>query len=361
MSEIDKNLFVSAHDTIKNSLKKIDLNAERIVFVVDDKNSLMGALSDGDLRRIILKGMDINSSIISVYNKKPVFLKEENFNYEKCKDIFLTLKITVIPVVDEQNIITRVITWDDVFSDKTYKLNNKISDIPLIIMAGGKGTRMAPFTNILPKPLIPIGEKTILELIIDRFLSFGIMQYNLIVNYRGEMIKAYFDSIEKKYELNYVWEKEFNGTAGSLKLLEDSIHDTFIVTNCDIIVKADYADVVNFHKKNNAFVTIISSIQHHKIPYGVIEFENGGVVTGIQEKPEFSFSINTGVYVLQKEALSFIKPDQVFHMTDLIESLIKENKKVVTYPVNENDYVDIGQWEEYHKTVEKFSSTNWYK
>jgi len=151
--------------------------------------------------------------------------------------------------------------------------------------------------------------------------------------------------------VDYVWEKEFNGTAASIKLIENQLPEIFIVSNCDIIVNVDYGDVVKFHNDSDAVLTILSSIQHHIIPYGVIEFKEGGVVTAIKEKPEFSMSINTGVYVLSKNALSYIPDNTFFHMTHLIEALMHDGQKVVTYPVKENDYTDIGQWDEYQKTV----------
>jgi NDP-sugar pyrophosphorylase family protein len=165
------------------------------------------------------------------------------------------------------------------------------------------------------------------------------------------MIKAYFDSIERDYSIGYIWEKEFLGTAGGLAYLKDALNETFIVSNCDIIVKADYADVIRFHKKNNASLTILSSIQHITIPYGVIEYRNGGKVSSITEKPEFSFTVNTGVYIVEPECLKLIRTDGVFHMTNLIESLLRAGKTVLTYPVNNKDYIDIGQWDEYQKNV----------
>ena len=210
---------------------------------------------------------------------------------------------------------------------------------------------MAPFTNVLPKPLIPIGDKTILELIIDEFQVFGIDNFFFTINYRGEMIKAYFDCIEKAYNVNYLKEVAFLGTAGSLKLLPPDFSNTFIVSNCDIIVKADYSDVLEFHRNSGALLTVLSSIQHYKIPYGVIQFEPGGGVTGFEEKPEYSFCINTGVYILDIECLKYIPEGEVFHMTHLMELIMKNGGKVATYPVNENDYIDIGQWEEYRRVI----------
>jgi len=227
-------------------------------------------------------------------------------------------------------------------------------NLPVIIMAGGMGVRMAPFTKVLPKPLIPIGEKTIVELIMEEFARYGASKYFLTINYKGEMIRAYFQGFEHGYEIQYVWEKEYLGTAGSIKLVP-GLDETFIVSNCDILVKADFEEVAAFHSRCGAALTIVSSIQHHKVPYGVVDFTKGGKVVGIKEKPEYSYPVNTGVYFLDKRCLGYIPERRPFNMTDLIESLIKAGEEVFTFPVNEKDYIDIGQWEEYRSAVRALS------
>ena len=168
------------------------------------------------------------------------------------------------------------------------------------------------------------------------------------------MIEAYFKGIERDYEVNFVREEDFLGTAGSLKLLEKTISETFIVSNCDIIVKAHFENVLKLHHQQDASLTILSSVQHYEIPYGVINLKDGGDFADILEKPEYTFTINTGVYVLNKEALQFIPEGSRTDMTDLIKTLIENGKKIATYPVNEREYLDIGQWKEYKKAVNYF-------
>ena len=227
--------------------------------------------------------------------------------------------------------------------------------IPVVIMAGGKGTRMGLYTSILPKPLIPVGDKTMLETIIEEFGKSGVNTFYFTLNYKGQMIKSYFESIEKDYDLIYVDEKEFNGTAGSLKYLENEGYDNLLVSNCDVVIKADYADLVKMHKESDSYLTIVSAIQQYKIPYGVIEFDYTGGVIGIKEKPQFTFNINSGVYVVNYKCLDYIPKDKLFNMTDLIKALIVDGKKVTTYSVGEKDYIDVGQWEEYQNNVDKLT------
>lgn len=349
-----KRLAILSNASVKDALKQLDLTAEKTLLVVDDAGGFLGTISDGDIRRHLLRGKGLEESIGSVYNPQAHSVKAGTFDLDAVRSMMLDLKILVVPVVDDQRNILDVVLFDEVVDRKesTNRLVGSI-DIPVVIMAGGKGTRLAPFTQVLPKPLIPIGEKTILEIIIEGFERFHASQFFFTVNYRGAMIKAYFDSIEKKNDITYLWEKEFCGTAGSLELLPADIANTFIVSNCDIIVKADYAEVLQFHRNSQADLTVIASIQHHVIPYGVVEYGEHGVVSGIKEKPEFSFSINTGVYVVNKSCLELIPHGEVFHMTDMMGAVIAKGGKVVTYLVNEKDYIDIGQWEEYNKALER--------
>lgn len=350
-----KRLAIPTGASVKDALKQLDITAEKTLLVVDESSVFLGALTDGDIRRHLIRGNGLEESIATVYNSQAQSVKAGHFSIAAVRDMMLALKIMVVPIVDERGKIVDVVLFDEVVDRKesTKRLAAGSIDIPVVIMAGGKGTRLAPFTQVLPKPLIPIGERTILEIIIEEFEHFHAAQFFFTVNYRGAMIKAYFDSIEKKRDITYLWEKDFCGTAGSLELLPADIADTFIVSNCDIIVRADYAEVLKFHRDSKADLTVISSIQHHVIPYGVVEYGEHGVVSSIKEKPEFSFSINTGVYVVNKSCLALIPHGAVFHMTHMMEALIANGGKVVTYLVNEKDYIDIGQWEEYNKALER--------
>jgi len=350
------SIFVCKNETIKEALKKLNISAEGVLLVLDEEKKLIGTLTDGDIRRAILAGKDLKDTIEGVFNPKPSFLYEDNFNEKKARTLFLNKRFSLIPVLTRTREVARYITWTDFFSGVTLpRKTRKKVDIPLVIMAGGKGTRMKPFTSVLPKPLIPIGEKTVLEHIIDEFLLNGITQYYFTLNYRGEMIRAYFDGIERSYNVKYIWEKEFLGTAGSLRLFADDAPECFFVSNCDIIVKADFSDVLDFHRSNGSWLTIISALQHNTVPYGVVHFSNGGRVEKIQEKPEYSFTINTGVYILDKRCLQYIPENKVFHMTDLIQALMYDHRPVFTYPINEGEYIDIGQWEEYRNALDRLN------
>ena len=347
-------ISIDAGISIKEALKKLDASALKVLLVLDGNQKLIGTLTDGDVRRALLNGTNIDSSIEGVFNRRYTSFPEYNYSLDKIKELFLIKRIELIPLTDESGKVADFITWTSAFGSGAAVARRPLEkDLPVVIMAGGKGTRMAPFTDVLPKPLIPIKDKTIIEWIIDEFVNCGVHEFFLVLNYKAEVIRSYMESIESDYIVHYIKEEEFLGTAGGLKLLEGRIDRPFMVSNCDIIVRADYAKVYDFHNSSGSLLTVLSSIQHHTIPYGVVEFENGGTVTKIVEKPEHTFAVNTGVYCLDPACFAYIPDDERYDMTDLISDLISGSRKITTYPVNEGDFIDIGHWDEYRRSVDK--------
>ncbi len=351
MNDILSKIKVTKDLSIKDALKLIDETGRRTLFVCDEDGSLAGSLTDGDIRRRVLKTGDLQEEIATCFNRTPIFIQDSKNNLEKAKSVMLERSVDIIPIVDDNKAIVEIIFYSDLFGEE--KGYHGSVDLPVVIMAGGKGERLDPFTKILPKPLIPVGEKPIVEIIIDKFRRQGIKRFYVTLNYKGEMVKTYFDSTEKDYTIDYTWEEDFLGTAGSLRLLPATMDGIFIVSNCDIIVDADYADLVNFHKKKKNLLTVVGSIQHHRIPYGIIHYKEEGKISRVHEKPELDFTVNTGVYVISKEALSHIPKSTHFDMTDLINALLEKKENVGVYPVSQNSYVDIGQWEEYKKYTDR--------
>ncbi|MBT8763518.1 NTP transferase domain-containing protein [Desulfohalobiaceae bacterium Ax17] len=352
-----KNIFISENYSIKDALKRLDKTAEKVLLIVNEHNKLLGTVTDGDIRRHIIKTGRIEGFVKDIYNKNPIFIYNDDFSENLAKKILVEKKIEVLPILNKNNVVVDFITWTSIFgNDKSKKIYSKMAgNIPVIIMAGGKGTRLDPFTKVLPKPLIPIDEKPVIEHIIDRFREQGTKKFYLTLNYKGEMIAAYFNGIEKDYEIEFVWEDDFWGTAGSLKLLEHKISENFIVSNCDIMIRANFSKILDFHIQNSSYLTLISSIQHYKIPYGVVKFKDGGEIEEIIEKPEYVFPINTGVYILNKKVLSYIPEKKYYDMPNLINKVLMEGNKAFSYPIGESDYIDIGQWNEYREAINKLS------
>ena len=350
-----KNLFIHFHSSIKDALKKLSKSGNKCLVVVSDDEKFLGTLSDGDVRKAILNGLEINGSIQAIFNKNSTYLLKDGYSKEEVKDIFLKNKFDLIPIVDETGKIIEILTWVEIFENgknrKTTSLN-----LPVVIMAGGKGTRLEPFTKVLPKPLIPIHGKPIIEHIIERFTDFGCFEFHVTVNYKSRIMKAYFEEMQPNYGIHFVEEKEPLGTAGSLRFLDGQLSQPFIVTNCDIIIKAEYASLYEFHKKNNFDITLVASAKEYIIPYGTCELNDGGHLSHINEKPKYDFLINTGLYVLNPDVLNFIPKNKFYHITHLIEDLKNSGKKVGVFPIDDDAWINIGQWAEYKKAIDKFKN-----
>ncbi len=340
---------------ITDAMSMIDSNGEQIVFGVDEKGRLVGSLTDGDVRRWIIRNGLLDSDISSIVFKDVSFMESgddlEIARYEARKRFEHTDK-RVIPIVDKDMVVVDLV----IIRPRSINVQNSLlTDIPVIIMAGGKGTRLYPYTRVLPKPLIPMGDIPIIERIIDRFNRFGAKDFYLTVNYRKEMIKAYFNDADHSYLLHYVEEDIPLGTAGSIRLINKRFDSPVIVSNCDILINADYGEILEFHRNNSNIMTIVSSVKKIVIPYGVLNTIEGGEVTGIEEKPQMSYFINTGMYVLEPFVIDMIPPNSFFHMTDLTQKLIDGGMKIGTYPVSEESFLDMGELEEMKRMEEKLS------
>lgn len=343
-----EEIFITKEKSIKHAIKRIDVTAKKILLVVEDE-SLIATITDGDIRRWILKNGDLNSTVENIMNTSPIVL---NISEKHLAKQYMNDKCVVaLPIVDDHNRILDVVFWNEKYNDEIHQYSN-ISN-PVVIMAGGKGTRLYPYTKILPKPLIPIGDVSITERIINRFVKFGCKDFRLTVNYKKNMIKAYFDELAKNYQISYVEEENFLGTGGSLSLLKGKINETFFVSNCDVLVEANYSDILKYHKDNNNLITMVTSLKNYQIPYGVIKLNNYGQVIGTTEKPDYDYLVNTGFYILEPETLNDIPKDTFFHITDLINKYIEEGKKVGTYPITENSWLDMGEMKEMDRMLER--------
>lgn len=345
------SILIDKSASVKDAMKQLDQTAEKILFVVEDGSKLVGSLTDGDIRRWILKDGDLSAGAGEVCFKETFFVSIE-YSLNSVKEEMLKRKIVYVPVLNRDKEIVEFLVWDKLFDARIVRKPKEKLDVEVVIMAGGKGTRLDPFTKILPKPLIPIGDKSILELIIDKFVDYGINDFYISVNHKARIIKSYFEEIQPEYNLNYIHEDKPLGTVGALKKLDGNISRNIILTNCDIIIEADYADLLKHHREKDNDITIVASLKHYHIPYGICEIVNGGRLVDMKEKPEYNFLVNTGMYILKPNILKYIPVDEFFHMTHLIEN-IKSTHKVGVYPISENAWIDTGEWVEYKKAVEK--------
>ncbi|MBS1514727.1 MAG: nucleotidyltransferase family protein [Bacteroidetes bacterium] len=346
--------IVSHKATLKDAINQLDAGGEKILFVVNHDNKLFGALTDGDLRRFILSDGDFKTTVENVCNKKPIKILEP-YDLEKIKRLIIEKKLSAVPVVNDCNVLVDILFWEEIFDSTEHRKPKSSLSNPVVIMAGGKGTRLDPFTKILPKPLIPIGDKPIIEIIIDKFVDYGVNDFYLTLNHKSKIIKSYFEELSPSFNVEFVLEDSPYGTAGSINLLKGRFSEPVIVTNCDIIIDCDYHDFVTHHTKNKFDLTLAASLKNYKIPYGICELSNGGVLEKIVEKPEYNYLVNTGMYVLNPDMIKLIPEKKHFDMTDFMEVIKSSGGKVGVYPISESSWIDTGEWAEYKKAVQKIS------
>jgi len=241
-------------------------------------------------------------------------------------------------------------TWAKAFGNNR-KSENQELDAPVVIMAGGRGTRLEPFTKVLPKPLIPVGDKTVIDHILDKFRAYGVCEFYLTIHHMSKILRAYFEEKNPDYSIDFTEETEPRGTAGSLKLLKDRLNKPFFVSNCDIIIQADYSDIYSFHTNNGYDITLVASARQFNIPYGICVLNVSGSLERIQEKPNYNLLVNTGLYVLNPDVINLVPDDGLFHITHLMDKVKENNGIIGVYPVSEKAWVDVGQWAEYRKVL----------
>lgn len=334
---MDRDIILRENSMVKDAVKILEEKKIRGVFIVDEKMVLKGIFTQGDLRRYILKNGKIDAPITCAMNCFPRTFISVN-EARKYKDI-------VCPIINAEGQLLDVLYNSMTGKDK-YFHTDCLQDVPVVIMAGGLGTRLYPLTKILPKALIPIGDRTIIERIIENFESWGCKDIYMILNHKADMIKAYFNEKEKSYKLHYVQEEKFLGTGGGLSLLNGLIKQTFILSNCDILVDADMDCVLKTHRMHHNDITFIGAYKNINIPYGVIQSDNEGIITGLQEKPELSFLTNTGVYVIEPHVLEDMPQNKFYNITDLAMDLRDVGNQIGVFPVTENAWLDMGQMDE---------------
>lgn len=333
---------------VLDALKLMDSTSVKSLMVLK-KTKFVGILSIGDIQRAIIgnKGLDITVGSILRANPRIGFV---GMNDVKAQELMLKYRMEFLPIINDSNEVVNCIFWEDIFPKSPIKPQNTFN-LPIVIMAGGKGTRLKPLTNVIPKPLIPIGEKTMLEEIFERFALYGCNQFHISVNYKADLIEYYINNLNLPYCINYFRENKPLGTAGSLHLLKGQINSSFIVTNCDILIEQDYSEILDYHYENKNEITIIAALKHYPIPYGTIESGKNGRLLSLTEKPELTFKINSGMYILEPHLIAEIPNNRHYHITNLIEDVKRRNGTIGVFPVSQHSWKDIGEWNEYIDSI----------
>ena len=343
-----ENRCIISSENLLAALKQMDVQKVKMLFVFE-KEHFVSILTIGDIQRAIVNNVALENPVSQIVRRNKKFAHVgESMNDIRRK--MLDLRAECMPVLDENGDLADVIFWSDLFEKDEKDLRLKI-DLPVVIMAGGKGTRLKPITNVLPKPLVPIGEKTILEVIMDQFEGIGCHKFYMSVNYKADMMKYYLGQLDHKYDIEFFMEDKPLGTIGSVSLLKGKIATPFFVSNCDSINEQDYRDVWDYHVNNHNDMTIVTMVKSFKIPYGVIETGEDGLMTALKEKPEQTYQVNTGVYILNPELIEEIPEGEFFHITHLMEKIQSRGGRVGCFPVSEHSWKDMGEWREYLRMI----------
>ena len=345
-----KDIIIECNAALRDALEKLDNTGQQILLVVDETKRLVGIFTDGDFRRFILRNQSLNVPIKEAMNRSFTVLNQQDKS--KAYDILKKSRFNHIPIVDNQGKVVDLITSLDFI--KTEIVHH---DIPVVIMAGGKGSRLAPLTFIIPKPLMPVGDKTMIEMILEKFDSQGFKNFYVIANYKKELIKSYFVERNIPYKVDFIDEMDFLGTAGGLSLLKDKIHSPFVLTNCDIIANINYKNLLDWHVEHEAHLTILGVKKIIDVPYGVININEDNYVTSIDEKPCYNLMIVSGIFVVEPSLLDLIPENTFYQMDQFIGDCIRQSKKIACYPV-EKDWFDIGQFKEYNQLLKHFGIMN---
>ncbi len=347
MNNFEKHLILKG-TKIKHALERLNyLAKDAIIFIVDKQGRLVGSLTDGDVRRGLLKGFSIDHLVDEIIQSNPKYIRKGERNINKVIE-YRENNFKILPVLDKEDKIVNVINFREL---KTYL------PIDAVIMAGGRGERLRPLTDSTPKPLLKVGDKTILEHNLDRLRLFGIDDFWITVKYLGEQIEKHFgDGHEKSISIQYIHENEPLGTIGAVSKINNFSHDNILVANSDLLTNIDYEHFFLDFLKNDADLSVVAIPYSVDIPYAVLETSNGHVLS-FHEKPTYTYYSNGGIYLMKREVLRHIPVDKPFNATDLMEVLIKRGNRVLSYPLV-GYWLDIGRHEEYQKAQKDITTIN---
>lgn len=342
-----KKILIFPISTVRQALEIIDMGSMKIALVADENLKLLGTLTDGDIRRAILGGMRLDDSIETIYYRTPTTCGV-NDSKEKILQLALAHKLFQIPVVDDEGRIIGIAEVDEL-------LQPAIRTNKVVLMAGGLGTRLSPLTDNLPKPMLHVGNKPILETIIENFAKYGYTDIVLSVSYKSHIIEDYFgDGSAFGVKIQYVHEDKRMGTAGALTLLRDILTEPFFVMNGDLLTNINFEHMHNYHLMHDAVATMAVREYDFQVPYGVVNVQDGRIIS-IEEKPTHKFFVSAGIYMLLPQTLEHVPDDEFFDMPTLFEKLIFEKYNAVSFPIREY-WLDIGRMCDYERANSEYSA-----
>ena len=345
-----KKYIVNKNYTIRNTLKKMSDNKENFCIFVD-KNIVKGMFTEGDFRQSVYIQKSLDDKIEPVINKEFKFVSK-NYSNNEVSNIFKNSIVREIPVL-EKGRLKNIIFRNDFYKKINHRTKSVSKNTKVVVMAGGLGTRLDPFTRILPKPLIPLGKDPAIKVIMDKFYEYGLNNFIISLGEKSKMIKSYFSDYRLPYKIKYVEEKNPLGTVGALRLMKNILNKDFFLVNGDTIITTDYPNLLMFHKKHNHYLTLVGAVQNYKLPFGICNFDQNGKLISFKEKPSFDHVINSGLYLVNKKVIKFIPKNKRLDLSELIKILTKKKLSIGVYPISESSWMDIGQHNSYKKALSK--------
>jgi dTDP-glucose pyrophosphorylase len=348
MTEFDiKGSLVTESASIQDAAGAIQDGGKQICLVIDKGNRLVGSVTDGDLRRGLLQGIPVHAAVTEIMNKSPIFVLG-NTTSEKLLETIERNGVQQIPLVDIHGRIESIVHLHDLSAPALFQEN------VVVLMAGGLGSRLMPLTDETPKPLLPVGNKPVLEIILESFANQQFHNFYISVNYKSEAIKEYFGNGEKwGVNIQYLEENQRLGTAGALKLIPVKMSDPIIVMNADVLTRINFLDLLDYHATQNSKATMCVREHDYQVPYGVVGIVQDQII-GIEEKPTQRFFVNAGIYVLDGEVIDLVPNDEYFDMTSLFDLVIRDKIKTVAYPIHEY-WADIGRIEDLNRANQDYA------
>lgn len=345
---IDSNIIINKGTSLIEALQRMDEIRHKLLIICEGKK-FCGLITIGDIQRALLKKIDLNKTVDN-FVRTDLLIASSKTSLAEVKSVMQEKRLEYMPIVDD-GLLIDIIEWDELFG--TTKVSKKFANpIPVVIMAGGKGERLKPLTNILPKPLVPISQKTIIEDIMDKFVDVGCDEFYISLNYKADIIEQYLHELSSdRYKLNFFHESKPLGTAGPLSLVKSYLDKTFFLSNCDILVDIEFEDLWEYHVQNENLITIVSAIKSISIPYGTLETREKGQLITLHEKPEILTQINSGLYVIEPRIFHYIEDNAFIHITEVINLALQNGERIGVFPVSEGSWVDMGNWNEYLKVI----------
>ena len=326
--------------SVSQAMQRINDNAGRILFLVNEEEKLCGCITDGDIRRFLLAGGKMESSVMAAANHQP----KAAFTEEEAKALYHRKNYIVIPILNESGAVI------DLYSGSGNETRVRTAlNVPVVINAGGRGTRLDPFTRVLPKPLIPVGDLPIIEHIMKEYQRYSCNQFHIIVNYKRSLLKAYFAENERRYDIAWYDEETPLGTGGGLSLLRGKLDGTFFFTNCDNLLTANYERILEFHREHHNVITMVCAFKNFQLPYGIVEMGVNGRIENMKEKPLLSFLTNTGIYLVEPEVLDDMEDGVSIGFPEVVARQKDRGRSVAVFPVGESEWLDMGQLSELEK------------